>query len=134
MSQTAQIRTIQLTPRDVQIILAVYYYDGLFSYQIRRRFWGLNGHPRTFLERLAELLDADYLRARPMDSTTGQGSGQRLITIGHAAHPLLRDRAGLTDLEIKRLRHSIVPSDWRHDAAVRDFRLCLELAADSHPS
>src|SRR5438045_2137432 len=102
MSKTAQTKGIQPTPRDIQIILSVYRYDGLFSYQIRNRFWGQNGHPKTFNRRLAELLDADYLRARPMDSTSGRGSGQRLITIGLASHPLLRERAGLTDLEIKR--------------------------------
>jgi hypothetical protein len=133
MSQTAAIKTIRLTPRDIEIILAVFNYDSLFSYQIRRRFWGQNSHPRTFLERLAQLIKADYLRARPMDSTTGRGSGQRLITIGQASHALLRDRLGLSETEIKRLRHSIMPSDWRHDAAVRDFRLSLELAAAVHP-
>src|SRR5215207_1183624 len=100
MSQTAAVKTISLTPRDIEIILAVFNYDSLFSYQIRRRFWGQNSHPRTFLERLAQLINADYLRARPMDSATGRGSGQRLITIGHAAHQLLRDRIGLTDKDI----------------------------------
>src|SRR5215212_538061 len=134
MSQTAQIRVVQLTLRDVQIILAVFNYDGLFGYQIRRRFWGQNGHPRTFLERLAQLISSEYLRARPMDSATGRGSGQRLITIGHASHALLRDRVGLSEKDIRRLRHSIPPSDWRHDAAVRDVRLSLELAASAHPS
>src|SRR4051794_5698557 len=108
MSQTAHHKGVQLTPRDIQIILFVYHYDGLFSYQIRNRFWDQNGHPKTFNRRLAELIAADYLRARPMDSTTGQGSGQRLITIGSTSHQLLRERAGLTELDIKRLRHSIV--------------------------
>src|SRR4051812_33065560 len=133
MSKTALQRILHLTPRDIDIILAVFDYDGLFSYQIRNRFWGQNGHPSTYYERLADLVTADYLRARPMNSATGRGSGHRLITIGRAAHPLLRERRGLDDRGIKRLRHSIVMSEWVHDAAVRDFRHFLECAAAAHP-
>jgi hypothetical protein len=132
MSLTAPRTTIQLTPRDLQIILSVYRYDGMFSYQIRRRFWGQNGHPKTFLDRLSQLISAGFLRARPMDSATGRGTGQRLITLGRAAHPLLVELEGLTPAEIKRLRHSLVPPLWRHDAAVRDFRMSVELAAEAH--
>src|SRR4051794_40283811 len=116
MSHTALVRTINLTPRDIQIILAVFDYDGLFSYQIRDRFWGQNGHPSTYYERLADLIKSDYLRARPMPSATGRGSGHRLITIGRASHSLLRERRGLDDLGIKRLRHSLPLADWPHDA------------------
>src|SRR3954465_3962648 len=134
MSQTAPNNSIHLTPRDIEIILAVFDYDGLFSYQIRNRFWGQNSHPSTYYERLADLVKSDYLRARPMTSATGRGSGHRLITIGRASHALLRDRRGLDDLGIKRLRHSIVVSQWFHDAAVRDFRRNLEAAATTHPS
>jgi hypothetical protein len=68
-----------------------------------------------------------------MTSATGRGSGQRLITIGQASHALLRERRGLDDLGIKRLRHSLALSEWLHDAAVRDVRLMLELAASAHP-
>src|SRR5215213_3422154 len=134
MSQTALIKTLNITPRDIEIILAVFYYDGLFSYQIRNRFWGQNSHPSTYYERLADLIKADYLRARPMTSATGRGSGHRLITIGRASHSLLRERRGLDDLGIKRLRHSLALSEWPHDAAVRDFRMALESAAVAHPS
>src|SRR5215212_11992502 len=134
MSKTAPQRTLRLTPRDIDIILEVFDYDGLFSYQIRNRFWGQNGHPSTYYERLADLVKADYLRARPMTSATGRGSGHRLITIGRASHALLRDRRGLDDPGIKRLRHSLPLSDWTHSAAVRDVRQSLELAATTHPS
>src|SRR5215211_5154729 len=120
MSHTALIKTINLTPRDIEIILAVFDYDGLFSYQIRNRFWGRNSHPSTYYERVGQLIKFDYLRARPMTSATGRGSGHRLVTIGRASHPLLRERRGLDDLGIKRLRHSIAMSEWTHDAAVRD--------------
>src|SRR4051812_38590001 len=94
MSNTAQWRTISLTIRDIEIILAVFDYDGLFSYQIRNRFWGKNGHPSTYYERLADLVKADYLRAKPMNSSAGRGSGYRLITVGRASHSLLRERRG----------------------------------------
>src|SRR3954447_21220836 len=119
MSHTALIWTINLTLRDIEIILAVFDYDGLFSYQIRNRFWGQNSHPSTYYERLADLVKSDYLRAKPMNSSTGRGSGYRLITIGRASHPLLRERRGLDERGIKRLRHSIVLAEWMHDAAVR---------------
>src|SRR5215212_5841742 len=134
MSQAALARTINRTPRDIEIILAVFDYDGLFGYQIRNRFWGQNGHPSTYYERLAALVEADYLRARPMTSSTGRGSGHRLITIGRASHALLRERRGLDDPGIKRLRHSLPLADWTHSAPVRDFRQSLELAATTHPS
>ena len=134
MPKTALTNSIQLTPRDIQIILAVYNYDGLFSYQVRRRFWGQNGHQKSYNGRLAQLIKSGYLRARPMDSATGRGSGQRLITIGPASHPILSELEGLSRADIARLRHSIVLSVWRHDAFVRDFRMSLELAAEAHPS
>ena len=134
MSQTAPIRTLQLTPRDIEIILAVCDYDSLFSYQIRNRFWGQNSHPSTYYERLGDLIKFDYLRARPMNSLSGRGSGTRLITIGRASHSLLRERRGFDELAIKRLRHSVPLSDWPHDAEVRDVRPMLESAAANHPS
>src|SRR4051794_19827335 len=133
MSQTAYTKIIHLTPRDIEIILAIYDYDGLFGYQIRRRFWDQNGHPRSFNRRLAELINDGYLRARPMDSATGRGSGERLITIGPASHQLLKQKKGLSSTDIRQLRHSIVPSDWRHDADARDFALSLVAAACAHP-
>jgi hypothetical protein len=100
----------------------------MFSFQIRRRFWGQNGHPRTYLERLAALIAADYLRAVVVPSSTYGGSGQRLIVIGPAAHALLIGLEGLTRSDIKRLRHAIVPALWKHDLAVRDVRLSVDLA------
>lgn len=100
----------------------------MFGFQIKRRFWGQNGHPRTYLERLAALIAADYLRAVVVPSSTRGGSGQRLIVIGRAAHPLLAELEGLTRADIKRLRHAIVPALWKHELVVRDVRLSVELA------
>lgn len=133
MSNTAHMNTLQITSRDVEIIRTVYRYDGMFSFQIRRRFWGQNGHPRTYLDRLAELLVAGYLRAVPVPSGTRGGSGQRLIVIGRAAHALLAELEGLTHSEITRLRHAIVPALWQHELAVRDVRLSVDLACADHP-
>jgi len=134
MSNAALTKVLNLTPRDIEIILAVFDYDGLFSYQIRNRFWGKNGHPSTYYERLADLVKSDYLRAKSMNSSTGRGSGYRLITIGRASHSLLRERRGLDERGIRQLRHSIAMSEWLHDAFVRDFRQSLEFAASVHPN
>lgn len=133
MSSYAPRCPLRLTPRDIEILRAVYRYDGLFSVQIRRRFWSQNGHQRTYLERLAALIAAGYLRAVPLPSDTGRGSGQRLIVLGRASHPLLTELEGLTPHDIRQIRHAIVPALWRHERAVRDVRLSLDLACQAHP-
>lgn len=130
---SVRMKSLQLTPRDIEIIRAVYRYDGMFGFQIRRRFWGQNGHQRTYLERLAALIAAGYLRAVSLPSDTGRGSGQRLVVLGRAAHALLAELEGLSHEDIARLRHAIVPALWRHERSVRDIRLSLDLACQDHP-
>lgn len=122
--------SLQLTQRDQQIILMVYHYDGLLSYQIRRRFWPSFGARSSSFDRLSRLVDAGYLRRKGLESPTGKGSGPSLITIGKASHPILVQLLGLTSADLKRLRHSFVPLLWRHEAEVRDLRLVLELVCD----
>src|SRR5207248_8576015 len=46
------------------------------------------------------------------------------------SHLILIEHLGLTRGELKRLRHCFVPLLWQHDAAIRDFRLELELACE----
>src|SRR5207248_6044036 len=46
------------------------------------------------------------------------------------SHLILIEHLGLTRGELKRLRHCFVPLLWQHDAAVREFRLELELACE----
>lgn len=112
------------------MILMVYHYDGLVSWQIRRRFWPSFGARSAFFHRLSRLVDAGYLRRKRLESPTGKGSGPSLITIGKASHPILVAQLGLSSSDLKRLRHSFVPLLWRHEEAVRDFRLALELGCD----
>lgn len=122
---------IFLTPRDYKIIRMVYAYDGLLSYQIRRRFWPRPGARSACFARLSRLIAAGFLRRKRLESPSGKGSGPSLITIGSASHPILKLELGLTGTDIRRLRHAFVPLLWLHEAAVRDFRLTLELACEA---
>src|SRR5207249_428314 len=109
----------------------VYHYDGLVNKQIKRRFWPGFAARSPFYKRLGRLISAGYLRAVRLPPANGLGSGPSLITLGPGSHPMLKEQLGLTSSDIKRLRHSFVPLLWRHDAAVRDFRLELELACEA---
>ena len=109
----------------------VHAYDGLLSYQIRRRFWPRSGARSAFFARLSRLVAAGFLRRKRLESPTGKGSGPSLITLGREAHPILKAQLGLTGADIRRLRHAFVPMLWLHEAAVRDIRLTLELACEA---
>jgi hypothetical protein len=106
MSRTANLSTpLHLTPRDIEIILMIYHYDGLFTKQIRRRFWPSFGARNWMYQRLARLVAADYIRSRTLSSSTGFGSGPNFYTLGAKSYPELKERVGLTHQDIKRLRH-----------------------------
>lgn len=124
----AALSHLHLTPRDLDIVLMVYRYDGLVSSQIRRRFWPSFGARSPFYARLSRLINAGYLRAVPLPALQGTGSGPRFITLGQRAHALLREVAGLGVRELKRLRHSYIPMFWAHDQDCRGVRLELEQA------
>ena len=51
-------------------------------------------------------------------------------TLGARSYPLLQERLGLAQSDLKRLRHAIVPSWWEHETEVRDFRLTLDSPAE----
>lgn len=129
MSRPVPSKSIQLTPRDADIILMIYHYDGLVISQIRRRFWPSFGARSPMYERLARLVDAGYLRAVRLPAVTRSGSGPTFYTLGAASYPLLKELLGLTHSDIKCLRHHM-PLYWMHDAQVRDFRLTLQLACE----
>src|SRR4051794_32493179 len=116
-------RQLYLTPRDVQIVLLVYRYDGLVSSQLQRRFWPGYGSRSPFYERLSRLIAEGYLRSVRLPSLKGQGSGPSFLTLGVRSYPLLKELVGLTSADIRRLPHSYVPMFWQHDAACRDVRL-----------
>jgi hypothetical protein len=130
MSRPAPSKAIQLTQRDIDILLMIYYYDGLVVSQIRRRFWPSFGARSPMYERLGRLVAADYIRSSRLPALTRSGSGPTFYTLGPASYPLLKELLGLTHSDIKRLRHHI-PLYWVHDAQVRDFRLTLQLACES---
>jgi Replication-relaxation len=132
MSETAN-SAIQLTPRNIQIILMVYEYDGIPSFLIRKRFWPSFGARSYCFDRLLKLVRAGYLRAKPLPSLTGKGTGPRLLTIGPASHPILQRELALTSSELRRLRHSFVPLTFIHECRVREFRLMLETACQGSP-
>src|SRR4029079_16150415 len=94
---------VSLTPRDLQIILAIYFYDGLVNKQIQRRFWGKFAAPRPSYRRLAQLIKAGFLRAARLPPATPAGSGPTLLTIGPASHPILKEALGLATADLRRL-------------------------------
>src|SRR5215204_5562565 len=132
MSDTANY-AIQLTPRNIQIILMVYEYDGIPNFLIRKRFWPSFGARSYCFERLLKLVRAGYLRTKPLPSLTGKGTGPSLLTIGPASHPLLKRELGLTTADLRRLRHSFVPLVFIHECRVRELRLMLETACQRSP-
>src|SRR6266496_6001411 len=96
MEKSATAIPVLLTPRDLEVILAVYFYDGMLSYQIKRRFWPGFGARSSFYDRLSRLVKAGYLRSLRLSSATGWGSGPTLVTLGSKSHPILKEQLGLT--------------------------------------
>lgn len=127
---TAARLNLRLTPRDLEILVMVYRYDGCVNSHIRRRFWPSFGARSPYYQRLSRLINAGYLRAVRLPSVKEAGSGPSWLTIGRGSHPVLRAALALGQKDLRRLRHSYVPMFWRHDAACRDFRLTLELACE----
>lgn len=119
---------LRLTPRDVEILLMIYRYDGCVSTQIQRRFWPHIGARSAYYQRLSHLISSGYLRRVALPSRSGYGSGPSFLTLGAAAHPLLLELLELPRADLRRLRHRLIPAFWQHDAAVRDFHLELERA------
>jgi hypothetical protein len=117
-----------LTPRDIEILLMIYRFDGCVSSQIQRRFWPQIGARSAYYQRLSGLISCNYLRRVALPSRSGYGSGPSFLTLGQAAHPLLLELLDLPRVELRRLRHRLIPAFWQHDAAVRDVHLDLELA------
>src|SRR5215203_5038985 len=89
MAHAVQTDHLYLTPRDIEILLMVYRYDGLVNTQIQRRFWPGIGSRSPYYQRLSRLINAGFLRSIRLPSITGSGSGPSLITLGPRAYPIL---------------------------------------------
>src|SRR4051812_38302530 len=96
---------LHVTPRDVQILVMVYRYDGLVNSQIKRRFWPNFGARSPYYNRLSRLINAGYLRSVRLPSVSAAGSGPSWITLGSRAYPVLAERLGLQSADFKQLRH-----------------------------
>src|SRR5215210_7447060 len=127
---TASTRALQLTSRDVQMILMIYHYDGIISSLIRKRFWRQNTARSPLYDRVSRLIKKGYLRSTPLPPIKSPGNGFDWITLGPASHPLLKEYLGLTPADIRRLRHSYVPLLHQHDLLCRSVRLSIELACE----
>jgi hypothetical protein len=79
---------IQLTPRNIQIILMVYDYDGLPNFLIRKRFWPGFGARSYCFDRLAKLVRAGYLRLLLTLSCEAGGGGRDRQSWRTRARPL----------------------------------------------
>src|SRR5437879_3191585 len=110
--------SLSITPRDVQILLFIYHYNGVIIDHIRRRFWGAGSRTPCY-DRIARLTKAHYLRQRRLPPQAQQGTGKAWITVGAAALPLLTEHLGLSSTERRRIRHSFSPLHWEHAIAVR---------------
>jgi Replication-relaxation len=126
------INTLQLTPRDEQILLLVHRYGGLTAEHLHHRFFRRNSPMRACYRRLAYLVDADYLAAYRLCSLTGRGSGKEFLTLGREGRRLVAELLALpyTQVRSRTLRSSLLAE---HHFAICWTRLYIERACEQIP-
>ncbi len=120
----------QLTEKDIDILLMAYEYGGVSLDLIRRRFWPLSKSHTPCSERVSVLVKAGYLESKRLPSLNGVGSGKAFVTISSKAKPLLAQTLSVSRRELGRSR-LYSPQFISHHLAICDFRLSLEMAAET---
>jgi hypothetical protein len=117
------------TLRDIRVVLFTYAVEGCTTSHIRQRFWG--GTSRTTVHhRLSRLIQRKYLISQRLPPTSNQGSGERWITTGPAALPLLREHLQLTPQEVRQMKRPFQLQHWQHDVQARTVQVLVELAVE----
>src|SRR4051812_34513620 len=100
---------MQLTPRDVEIILLVYSFSGVAIYHLLQAFWEQRaelkvGARNAVYRRVKKLIEAGYLQSDRLPSVTGYGGGRLFLTLGARGKDLVAEHQGLSRSELKPLR------------------------------
>jgi hypothetical protein len=109
-----------LTPRDLAILRDVYRFGCLSAVQLARRYWPDSPSPRTALNRLRQLVGAEYLLRRSIGHR--EDSAYLLTNKGRAEMglPTKHIRPGLN--AIASLRHRLIVADVADWLRSREYR------------
>lgn len=122
---------IQLTPRDRDIVLTLYRYDGILSLdQVTRWFFGISeGAKRSAQRRISLLFHNGYLK-RPTRQELHK-IPEPIIWLDKSGAELV---ASHLDIEVDELDWRDTPrwSQVEHDTGLNEFRHRVEVAATSH--
>jgi len=120
-----------LTQRDIEIILMVYFYDGVLISHLRRKFWPNVLSHTSYYRRIKKLIEAGYLKGSSSEPFT---KADRIwLTVGPSARPLLSQWLGVSGHQLQTTTKTTSPFIVAHRAAVGDVRLSLELSAQIYP-
>src|SRR5215211_3700381 len=108
----------------------VYFYNGVTIDEIHRRFFPHASH-NAYYRRVRKLVKAQYLQISRAPSLSPIGSPLGLVTLGNKARPMLSEVLGLPRSELARATRAASPLVIPHRAAIADFRLSLEMAAEA---
>lgn len=121
--------TLQLTPRDLEVLTMVYDFSGVMIRHMVRRFFPTRAGQTACYRRVGLLVEAGYLKSLRLPSTKGVGSGPLFLGLGPAGCAVVRRALGLEPRELGGTgRDMESPLFIRHHAAVCDTRLSLVLA------
>jgi hypothetical protein len=125
------ISALNLTKRDIEIIIMVYSYNGVLVSHLRRKFWPDVSSRTSYYRRINKLIEAGYLQ---VNNHIPLSTNEKLfLTIGPSSRPLLSEWLGVSPTQLEHSTKTVSPFIIAHRAAVADVRLSLELAAERYP-
>jgi hypothetical protein len=123
---------LQLTQRDVDLIITAFTYHGVTIDQIAARFWDSNQPSVPCYRRIGTRLKVEYLTAKRLASATGEGKGKNPLRAGPASFPLLAEHFNLPIPAIRRIAQ-FFPAYATHHLQICSIRLTLDLATQALP-
>jgi len=119
---------IQLTERDVQVILAVYDYRALQRDQIERLFFPSKN---TANDRLSRLYQHRFLERRWLKIAYGEGMGQAIYLLAERGADVVAEQLGIDRgaVDWKEGRNKVGSPFLEHALMVNDVRIAFNLAA-----
>ena len=132
MRRLAQL-SVNLTPRDLELIRLVYAYDGCGISHVRDLLWPSLNWPSACYRRIQILGQAGYLRVHRLPALTAHGSGKALITPGPLSLNLISDSVEQPHRKSFSRMHEVSAFFAEHHFAICDFRVALELSARTIP-
>ena len=120
---------LQLTPRDLAILIMVQAYDGCTISHINTRYFSAESFGSACYRRVRLLVRHDYLQTTRLPSR-GLGTGKAFVLLGDAGRAVLAEAYDLPRSELKRQRFPRSVLFAEHHAAICDVRVALELACE----